>query len=181
MDDKKEKEIEEVIEKKVTLPNKIFHKNTAEDLPKEEISKTELIVKELHDQGLIEFVEENVEVQSRIMKQIDRSINMELSKIDSRGKKESQDAAYDANKEACKYYGVSDSVEEWKINIMKCGSAFWFVVWFIISSVSFTPIAIVADKINNFIKWYWISLAITIVIFAFVVIGLPLLFKYNII
>jgi len=180
MDDLKEKEIEEVIDQKITVPKNIFHKKQPE-AEKEEISKTELIVKELHDQGLIEFVEENVEVQSRIMKQVDRSINMELSKIDSRGKKESQEAAYDANKEACKYYGVSDSVEEWKINMMKGGSAFWFVVWFIISSISFTPIAIVADKINNFIKWYWLSLTLTIIIFVFVVIGLPLLFKYNII
>lgn len=181
MDELKEKEIEEVIDSKISVPKKIFKKTPQESTEKKEISQTEIIVKKLHDQGLIEFVEDNVEVQEKIIKQVDRSINMELSKIDSRGKKESQDAAYDANKEACKYYGVSDSVEEWKISMMKIGSAFWFVVWFIIASVSFTPIAIVTDKINNFIKWYWLSLVITILIFAFVAVGLPLLLKFNII
>jgi hypothetical protein len=180
--DENEKEIEKIVERRLEVPKDIFKKKEHEVNPSEkDISHAELLVQEMSKQGIITIASNDPEVQEKILNQAKLSIAMELSKIDSRGKKEVQEAAYDANKEACKYYGVADSVETWKIKMMKGGSAFWFVVWFLISSVTFTPITIVADKINNFIKWYWLSLTITIIIFAFVVIGLPLLFKFKII
>lgn len=186
MDDilEKEKEVDALVEKKLTVPPDIFKKKNEEvnkHPTEKDISHAEVLVQEMSKQGIITIASNDPDVQQKILDQAKMSIAMELSKIDSRGKKEAQEAAYDANKEACKYFGVSNEDEIWKIKMMKVGSAFWFVVWFCISFVSFTPIAIVADKINNFIKWYWLSLTITIVIFLFITVALPLLLKFNII
>ena len=179
--DEKEKEIEALVMNKLEVPKNIFSKRFDElkvEVPK---SRTEIIVKELHDRGLIQFVEGNEEVQTKIMLQVAKSIDIELSKIDSKGTNEAQNEAYCANKESCKNYGVDAAVEQWKIKMMKIGSGFWFIMYFIIASFTIVPVSVVTRGINTFIKRSWLSIIIAVIIYLFITVGLPLLIKFNLI
>ncbi|MDA3779720.1 MAG: hypothetical protein PF487_05775 [Bacteroidales bacterium] len=174
--DEKDLEIEELVEKKITVPNTIFNKKKKES-NKDVVSRTEVIVKELHDQGLIQFVEGNEEVQEKVMLQVAKSIDTELSKINSKGTKEAQNEAYDANSESCKNYGVDTAVEQWKIKMMRIGSGIWFVIYFIIASVSITPVSVFTRGLNTFIKRMWISMIFAILVWLLITVGIPLLIK----
>lgn len=178
MDETKLAEIEQQIEES----NPFKKKEVAMVLDKkEESSFAQDIVEKLYQQGMLATVKDNPDVQEKMLTKARESIELEVEKIISRGKKEAQDAAYDQSKDACKHYGIDDSVERWKIKLMVIGAGFWFIIWFIVSSITFTPISVFAEKINNFLKHYWLSLLIAIIVFGFIYIGIPLLIKYNLI
>jgi hypothetical protein len=181
--DEKEKEIENLVEMKLKVPDSIFNKSqkNQESNRAKEVTRTERIVKELHDQGLIKYVEDDVEVQKKIMNQVEKSIDTELSKIHSKGTQQAQEAAYDANQEACKNFGVPAAVDEWKIKMMRWGSSIWFVIYYIIAMVTIVPISVFTRGIDTFLKRNWLSVLLSTIIWIFISVGLPLLIKYSLI
>jgi len=180
LDEEKKKEIKEAmaLEKveEIEVPKDIFDKKHEEEvLVKKEVSRTTKLVKDLHDAGLIKIVENDEAVQEVILKQAHKSIENELLIIDSQGKKATQDAVYDVNKEACENYGIDKSVPGWQVKMMRAGSAFWFVIYWLVASLTVVPIVVINKGLKVVIKKVWLTAALTGLFYLIFAVGIPLL------
>jgi len=178
MDEKKKKMIKEQIAK-IEVPKDIFNKEKKkEEQIEEEVSRTTKLVKDLHDAGLIKIVENDDAVQEAILNQAHKSIENELLIIDSKGIKNAQDAVYNANKEACQNYGINNSVSSWQIKMMRIGSSFWFVIYWILASLTVVPIVVINKGLKVIIKNVWLTALLTGIFYLLFTVGIPLLVKY---
>ena len=175
LDEEKKKEIKEAM-KKIEIPEDVFKKKEEEEVAvNKEVSRTTKLVKDLHDAGLIEIVKNDEAVQEVILKQAHKSIENELIKIDSKGIKEAQDAVYDVNKEACENYGIDKSVPGWQVKMMRAGSAFWFVIYWLVASLTVVPIVVINKGLKVVIKKVWLTAALTGLFYLIFAVGIPLL------
>ena len=114
----------------------------------EQPNPTREIIGEIHKQAVIEQVKNSEEVQKRVLDQAEKSIDNELESLNQEGIARKQETTYNANKEACKNYGIDSSVPLWQIRLMKVGSAVWFVIYWVIASLIICPINVFAKGLK---------------------------------
>lgn len=168
MDEEKKLEIAKAMEglaktKKTDPPKQDPMKNDAQE-----------IVGEIHKAAIVETVRGSEEVQKKVVEHAKRSIDNELEALDYENATRKQKVAYDANAEACRNYGIDNSVPTWQINLMKAGSGFWFVVYFIFASITIAPINVFFKGINAFIKNNIIVFIFAVIAYLLIVTGITL-------
>lgn len=82
------------------------------------------------------------------------------------------------NSEACKNYGIDKAVPLWQIKIMKIGSAFWFMIYFIVATFTVAPIMVFFKGIKSFIKQTWLAVIFAIITYLIFAVVIPLLSVY---
>jgi hypothetical protein len=170
MDDQKKLEIAEIMKRELSkeesknLPGKSQDKNEAQE-----------IVGEIHKAAIVETVKSSEEVQKKVVDQAKKSIENELEALEYENTTRKQRTAYDANKEACRNYGIDDSVPTWQVRLMKVGSGFWFVIYFLFASITIAPINIFFKGINAFIKNNYIVFIFAVIAYLLIVVGIPLI------
>ena len=115
------------------------------------------------------------EIKNKITESAKQDIqdNIEINNQDNKNKKAKK--KFEGNKEACKIYGVEDTVPLWQQALMSIGSAFWFVIYFIVATLTIAPISTFTMKLNTIFKKLWVSIVLAVVIYVAVVLTLPIL------
>lgn len=140
----------------------------------EELSANEVIEK-IHKSAVLYQAKENEEVNKRFVDQAKKTVEAELDTIDQQNQAKRQQATYNANKEACRCYGIEDAVPLWQIRLMRFGHSIWFIIYWIFATVTICPINVFVTGINAFIKRTWLSILIALLIYILAVIVLPIL------
>lgn len=176
MDQEKKNEIQQLLDKSIN--SNIFKPVVKDDGQASSSSKAREIVGQIHDAAVIETVKSNEEIQTKFKQQAEKSIRTELDTIDQELKARSQVATYNANDEACKNYGIDKSVPIWQIRLMRLGSGFWFIIYWIFASLTIAPLNVFFKGIKSFIKTSWLVFVFALICYLIIVIGIPLLIKY---
>lgn len=115
------------------------------------------------------------EIKNKITESAKQDIqdNIDINNQDNKNKKAKK--KFEGNKEACKIYGVEDTVPLWQQALMSIGSAFWFVIYFIVATLTIAPISTFTMKLNTIFKKMWVSIVLAVVIYVAVVLTLPIL------
>ena len=133
------------------------------------------MVTDIFKQGVVHVVANEQEVQEKILDTAKKAVEDKVEAISYQTTKEAQVSAYDANSDACENYGIMKDVPKWKINMMKAGSAFWFVVYFIFASLTVAPITIFVKGLVGVIKQVWLAVVVAIIFYLLVAVGIPYL------
>ena len=171
LDDKKRNEIQALIAAEV------FEKPPAKNDVVTE-SNSENIVNKIHDAAVVGIVKTDEGIQKKFTDQAKKTVEGELNVIDQKTKKRQQEASYDANAEACNNYGIDKDVPLWQIKLMKLGSAFWFIVYWLFASVTIAPLNIFFKGLKAFIKSGWLVFILALICYLLIVVGIPLLIKF---
>ena len=157
-----------------TTPAGVFEK------PKiEQPSETpQQIIKELHNAAIVHQVREDEETKERFLDQAKKSVANELESLNQENITHLQKTTYDANADACKNYGVEESVPIWEIRLMKAGSAFWFVIYWFFASVTICPISVFTKGIRAFIKSTWLAITVAVIAYLIIAVGIPVLITW---
>lgn len=172
MDEKEKLEIKELIKKE--NDGAVVKK---EDRNLEDLS-TEEIVDNLHKQAIVDVVKNDVQVQEALMGNAKNSIINEFESKEQETIDKRQKATYNANEEACKNYGIDKAVPLWQIRMMKFGSSVWFVIYFIVASVTIAPVNVFFKGIKSFIKQTWLAIIFAIFMYLVITVGIPLIVKF---
>ena len=171
MDENKKNEIQTLIDAE------IFKKKEGQAVVEVQ-SDAKSIVTHLHDSAVIKTVESDVNIQKKFVDQAHKSINTELSSIDQEIKARHQVATYNANEEACRNYGIDKHVPTWQIRLMKIGSGFWFIIYWLFASVTIAPLNVFFKGINSFIKNSYVVFIFALICYLAIVVGIPLIIKF---
>ena len=149
-----------------------FNKN--EEKVQEPKTNEELLA-EVHKAAIVAEVKNNDETKGKIMDQAKRTIDQSIQELDNKNNLKVQNAVYNANSEACRCYGIEDSVPVWQVKLMAAGHAVWFVIYFIFASVTFCPINVFVKGIKSFVKNAWLAVLFGVICYLVIVIGIPLI------
>jgi len=141
----------------------------------EKKNEAQEVVGEIHKAAIVKAVLEDEVIRNEIVTQAMKTIGYELKALNQENITRTQKATYDANKEACKNYGIDDSVPTWQIKLMKVGSGFWFVIYFIFASFTIAPINVIFTGIQSFIKSQWLVLVLAVLCYLIIVAVIPTL------
>lgn len=133
------------------------------------------MVTALKNKEILNLFETDNDVKKEITESAKQDINdnIDINKQDTKNKKAKK--KFEGNKEACKIYGVEDTVPLWQQALMSVGSAFWFVIYFIVATITIAPISTFTMKLNTIFKNMWVSIVLAVVIYVAVVLTLPIL------
>lgn len=173
LDDKLREQIQSLVKTEV-----INEVEVVEDAPEEIVEGTsKTIVSQLHNAAVIKTVKENKNIKKKFVGQAKRSVHAELGTIDQEIKKRQQTATYNANEEACKNYGIDKDVPLWQITMMKIGSGFWFVIYWLFATFTIAPLNIFFKGISSFIKNSYFVFVLALICYLAIIIGIPILIK----
>lgn len=156
---------------------KINYLETAEPLPSKKADTDELI-KEIHKQAVVKVITEDNEVKKNLLEKAKSTVINEFEALEQEKITKKQEHTYNANEEACKSYGIDKAVPLWQVKLMRAGHAFWFVIYFIVASVSIAPINVFFKGIKSFIKNTWLSLIFSIAAYLIITVLIPFLITY---
>ena len=157
-------EVELVDEHKEELANQFDNEfESKKDVVNNEEKTTEQLLEEVHKAALVAEVKNNDETKNKIMQQAQKTIDQNIQEIDNKNNLKVQQAVYDTNKEACRCYGIEDSVPTWEVKMMAIGHAIWFVIYFIFASLTFCPINVFVKGIKSFVKNAWLAILFGVV------------------
>lgn len=133
------------------------------------------MVTALKNKEILNLFETDNDVKKEITESAKQDINdnIDINNQDNKNKKAKK--KFEGNKEACKIYGVEDTVPLWQQMLMSIGSAFWFVIYFIVATLTIAPISTFTMKLNTIFKKLWVSIVLAVVIYVAVVLTLPIL------
>lgn len=133
------------------------------------------MVNTVFEQGVVHVVSTNEGVQNQILDTAEKVVRNKAEAIANQTTKEAQMSALEVNKDACENYGISKDVSLWKVSLMKAGSAFWFVVYFVIASLTIAPITVFMKGLLGSVKKIWLAIIIAVAFYLLIVVGIPLL------
>ena len=140
------------------------------DIPKE-------LVEKVHEFGMRQSIENDDSIRRGILKQAKKSIENEIDIIKTNSGKKLEETQYNANKVACRNYGLDESVPLWQQKMMRLGSAFWFIIYWLFASITIAPVSVFFNGIKVFVKVNW--LVILLALFSYLMmIAIPIIIHY---
>lgn len=150
-----------------------FNSNSKLDIKKED--STETMISKLHQAAILAQVKNDDDTNRKFIEQAKKTVDNELDTLDKKNIVKRQEATYNANKEACKCYGIEDAVPLWQIRLMRIGHSIWFVIYWIFATITICPINVFVTGINAFIKRTWLSIIVALIIYLSFAVLIPLL------
>ena len=138
---------------------------------------TELVGGMFH-QAAVAAVANDDEVKGEIVDKAKGAVMDEVDALTNHSKNKAKKANFLLHDDDCSNYGIDETVAPWKVRLMAVGSAFWFVVYFIIASVTVAPITIFMKGLLGAVKKIWLAVILAIVFYLLLGVGLPLLISY---
>lgn len=149
---------------------------TAEPLPSR--NNTDDLIKEIHKQAVVKVIKEDNEVKKNLLEKAKSTVINGFEALEQEKIAKKQEQTYNANEEACKSYGIDKAVPLWQVKMMRIGHAFWFIIYFIVASVSIAPINVFFKGIKSFIKSTWLSLLFAVLSYLIITVLMPFLITY---
>lgn len=137
------------------------------------ISKTDALVDDIHDEGIVHVVTYDHEVQAKILHSAENTIMNNLKEKEHKQTKRVQDAKFDSVADAAQNFGIDTGRPMWQLRLAELGSGFWFIIWYIISFFTFTPIIFFLKMIgvqvqHARLKWVFTLILYVVVMFLLV-------------
>ena len=150
------------------------HKNQdqgslADKKPKE---KTEELLEMAHQEAIIHTIQNDEGVQKKVIQGAEEHVLSELEVRKQEQTKRVQDATFDAIEDAAQNYGIDSGRPLWQLRMAQVGSSFWFIVWFIISSFTFTPVLFFLKMIGTQVENAKLKWTFTVLLYVLLIFGL---------
>lgn len=123
------------------------------------------IIAKLEQAGIIFQVENNRKLQKNVLQNAEEKLMNEIEVSKNRQAKRLQDATYDANEFAANIYGIDTGRPKWQINLARGGANVFFMIWFVVSTLTFTPIMFFLNMIGVQVKTSSLKWMFTIIIY----------------
>lgn len=136
------------------------------------------LLQAMQAQAMSKVVQEDEETRKMLLDSAKETVKNEFKGMEQKSLVKKQEATYDANSEACRNYGIDKAVPLWQIKIMKIGSAFWFMIYFIVATFTVAPIMVFFKGIKSFIKQTWLAVIFAIITYLIFAVVIPLLSVY---
>lgn len=136
------------------------------------------VINALQNQKILDTAKNDEEVGKRLEENAKKVINIQLDTLQKQTEKDNQQASFSVNEMACGLYGVNEDCKKWQQRLMTLGTAFWFIIYWIIASVSIVPIHFFIKMIGGIIKKNWVTCLIAIIFYVIIlllVVGTPIL------
>lgn len=155
-----------------TFSSELFNSSGKEvsKSPDETDKAKELVESVLHV-GIVHKVNTDEAVKNQILQTADKVIKTNLSVVDSKAEKADKEAYFDANKDACSYFGFDEKTTS-KTHVMMMKFWAWVFNALYILSVGFfvvAPIVFFCSKIRVAVKKNWIVVILALLIYAIAV------------
>lgn len=121
----------------------------------------------------LDLVTNDEETKKKIVEHSKQQIDNEIEINNNKAESDKIETKFKCNKEACKIYGVVDAVPLWQQRMMVVGYSIWFVIYFIIATLTIAPISIFAQKLTKIVVKSWAAILIAVVLYLIIVIGVP--------
>lgn len=141
------------------------------DLAPAKVNRTKELVEDVLHAGIIHKVNTDADVKQKILETANRVISTNLAIVDSNADKADKAAFFDANIDACSYFGFDETTTaKTHVKVMKTWA--WVFNMLYIISVGFlvvAPIVFFCTKLRVVVKKTWIVLVLGLFIYALVV------------
>lgn len=149
-------------------------KKENQESSKSTLNEAGALVKELHSTAVVERVRTDEEYQKKFFSAAAKTIDNELYSLEQESIKRKQVTTYDSNSESCENYGINQDVELWKIKLMKVGSGFWFVIYWLFASLTIAPLNVFFKGIRPFVKNNFVVFLLAVLAYLIIVVGIPI-------
>lgn len=135
------------------------------------------IISKLEQAGILFQVENNRGLQNKVLQNAEEKLMNEIEVSKSKQSQRLQDATYKANEFAANIYGIDSGRPKWQLALARSGANVFFMIWFIISTITFTPIMFFLTMIgvqvkSSPLKWlFTILIYFAMLIFFWFVVG----------
>jgi hypothetical protein len=135
------------------------------------------IISKLEQAGILFQVETNKSIQKKVLLNAEEKLMNEIEVSKNKQEKRLQDASYAANEFAANIYGIDSGRPKWQLALARAGANVFFMIWYIISTLTFTPIMFFLTMVgvqvkSSPLKWvFTIMIYFSLVIFMFFILG----------
>lgn len=140
------------------------------------------VVQALQNKEVVSMANTDEQVREKIKENAKEIISTHTDTIAKDTKRVNQEANFKVNQFACEIYGVDESCPIWQQKLMKMGSSFWFLIYWIIASVTIVPIHIFIKMLGKIVKKNFVSWLLAVLFYMIVVgliVGTPLLLSFR--
>lgn len=110
------------------------------------------IISKLEQAGILFQVENNKSLQKKVLLNAEEKLMNEIEVSKNKQSQRLQDATYQANEFAANIYGIDSGRPKWQLALARSGANVFFMLWFIISTLTFTPIMFFLTMIGVQVK-----------------------------
>ena len=110
------------------------------------------IIAKLEQAGILFQVENNRGLQKKVLLNAEEKLMNEIEVSKNKQNQRLQDATYKANEFAANIYGIDSGRPKWQLALARSGANLFFMIWFIISTITFTPIMFFLTMIGVQVK-----------------------------
>lgn len=157
----------------VQFPTDLFKRVEKEPQLPAEPNMAEKLVDDAVNVGIVHKVRTDEQVQNRILKTVDKVIETNLSVAGNKADKADKEAYFDANKDACTYFGFDEkTTAKTHVKMMKAWS--WVFNAIYILTIGFfvvAPIVFFCSKLRVAVKKSWLAIALALFIYALVILS----------
>lgn len=133
------------------------------------------VVRALQNKATIEVATTNEDVRNKMEDNAKAIIDNHLTVTKNEAEAKNEQSFWNRNKSAVKMYGYSenDPRPNWQTALMKVGSNIWFVIYWIIATVTVCPLSVFFDVFRAIFKKGWLAMVVAVVVYLAIVIGVP--------
>lgn len=133
------------------------------------------VVRAVQNKQALELAEQDDTVKNQIAESAKQSIDNSMEVVANENASQLNKSYFERYQTASKMYGFKEERPKWQQKMMVVGSSIWFVIYFVLASVTVCPLSVFFDVFKNIFKKGWLSFIISIIAYLFLTIGLPLL------
>ena len=130
------------------------------------------MIANLEQAGIVFQVENNKRIQKKVLSNAEEKLYNEIEVSKNKQELRLQDATYKANEFAANIYGIDSGRPKWQLALARGGANVFFMIWFIISSLTFTPIMFFLTMIGVQVKKSGLKWFFTILIYIAMLVGI---------
>lgn len=141
--------------------------------------QTGKITEKLHQEAVVYQVKNNKSLQKKVLASAEEDVMNEISIRRLEQEIKLTSAKFDSIKDAAENLGIDSHRPMWQLKIAEGISSFWFIVWMIIASVTFTPVIFFLKRIRTMIKSAGLAWFFTILFYVGMLLGVYIILDLN--
>lgn len=136
------------------------------------------VVKAVQNKTAMELAEKDENIKAQMQENAKHVIDDSMKVVANESAAKVNKSHFDLHKTANKMYGFKEERPLWQQKMMVVGSAFWFIIYFIVASVTVCPLQVFFDVLINIFKKGWLTMIVAVIMYLAVTVGIPMLTNY---
>ena len=168
-------------EAELTETQPVATNNGLENFNKLSQTNARQVVTALQNKELIDIVTNDEEIKTKVREGAKEIIHTELDTEKQIRNTENAQAHLERNRYACSVYGVDENCPKWQQKLMAAGAGFWFCIYWLIATLTITPIVVFAGKLATILKKNWIGYLLAVLFYVIIIAlitGTPIFIDY---